>query len=111
MKIVEKLDWILRIKKKEKFVYINENILPTMFQFKGDTARINEEFSASNRLKAKKEEQEQNDPNTLLESEEDFEAAVARKEQESLAAGGRNKSPLVQSIFKNMNKSFSNFFS
>jgi len=76
---VEKLDWILRIRKKEKFVYITENILPTMFQFIGDNAEVNEQFARRNEQKKKEEQILNNDSSTLISDEDAFERAVEQR--------------------------------
>ncbi|KAL4438646.1 hypothetical protein ABPG74_015544 [Tetrahymena malaccensis] len=106
-KIVEKLDWTLRIKKKEKFAYLSENILPTMYMFKGDNVKVNEQLQHFIEEKKKKEDEEYNNQSNLLNNEFDFEEAVSKREK----SGGVSILKPQQQIFKNMNKSFANYFS
>ncbi|KAL4487152.1 hypothetical protein ABPG72_017871 [Tetrahymena utriculariae] len=106
-KIVEKLDWTLRIKKKEKFAYLSENILPTMYMFKGDNVKVNEQLQHFIEEKKKKEDEEKNSKSNLLNYEVDFEEAVNKREK----SGAVSILKPQQQIFKNMNKSFANYFS
>ncbi|EAR99824.2 HSA protein (macronuclear) [Tetrahymena thermophila SB210] len=106
-KIVEKLDWTLRIKKKEKFAYLSENILPTMYMFKGDNVKVNEQLQHFIEEKKKKEDEEYNSMSNLINEEIDFEEAVNKREK----SGAVSILKPQQQIFKNMNKSFANYFS
>lgn len=55
-----------------------------MYIFKGDNTKVNEGFIHSTKERQLKEEEEQNNPDTFIDSELDFEAAVAKREKAQL---------------------------